>query len=31
MVSNAYFAGEYSVNDAWNFGELEEQIIKGYL
>nr|CAB3459911.1 unnamed protein product [Digitaria exilis] len=23
--------GEYSVNDAWNFDELEEQITKGYL
>ncbi|KAK3140969.1 hypothetical protein QOZ80_5AG0408370 [Eleusine coracana subsp. coracana] len=23
--------GEYSVNDAWNFSELEEQITKGYL
>ncbi|KAJ1263570.1 hypothetical protein BS78_09G196100 [Paspalum vaginatum] len=23
--------GEYSVNDAWNFAELEEQITKGYL
>uniref|UniRef100_A0A0A9GC44 tRNA pseudouridine(55) synthase n=1 Tax=Arundo donax TaxID=35708 RepID=A0A0A9GC44_ARUDO len=23
--------GEYSVNDAWNFNELEEQITKGYL
>uniref|UniRef100_A0ACD5ZGH6 Uncharacterized protein n=1 Tax=Avena sativa TaxID=4498 RepID=A0ACD5ZGH6_AVESA len=23
--------GDYSVNDAWNFDELEEQITKGYL
>ncbi|XP_066362635.1 uncharacterized protein [Miscanthus floridulus] len=23
--------GEYSVNDAWNFDELEQQITKGYL
>ncbi|XP_066321045.1 putative disease resistance protein RGA4 [Miscanthus floridulus] len=30
-VSKAYFAGEYSVNDAWNFNELEKQITKGYL
>jgi hypothetical protein len=30
-VSNAYSAGEYKVNDAWNFDELEEQITKGYL
>jgi len=30
-VSKAYFAGEYSVNDACNFDELEQQITKGYL
>jgi hypothetical protein len=30
-ASKAYFAGEYSVNDAWNFDELEQQINNGYL
>lgn len=31
MTPMMLFPGEYSIDDAWSFEELEEHITKGYL